>query len=123
MTATNIECVKQILEQRIEFIQRTMDERRTGMNLALELNVKELQRRLDLIGVETDRLRLQQGEYLPRELYDQTHHAVSEALTKLQTDYAYIQGRGQVISAIVSFGISLVIAGFSVGVTKIFGGH
>lgn len=116
----NLECVQELFNQRIDFVKALMDERQFINNKALELNSVEMQRRLEILNGEASRLRDMQATYLPREIYDQNLHALSEAVHKLQTDYAYVQGKGQIISALVSLGTSALVGLFIAFAGKLF---
>lgn len=98
------------LSQRIDYLERIIDERQEFIKDALKLNATEMHRRLELLNGEAERLRLIQATYLPRELYETTISLMQKTLFDIQTAMAHQQGRSQIITIVVSTGISLVVA-------------
>ena len=48
--------------------------------MALELNAKEIERRLDFLNGEAGRLKEMQSTYLPREVYESKHELLEQRL-------------------------------------------
>lgn len=95
----------QVLEVRIDALERLLNERHEHYKEALEINAKEMHRRLEILNGEAERLRLMQATYVPREVYDQSVLKIRD----LEDGAAYVKGQGQVIAAIVSAFVSVLI--------------
>lgn len=95
----------QVLEVRIEALERMLDERHAHYKEALEISAKEMARRLETLNGEAGRLREMQATYVPREVYDQSVLKIRV----LEEGAAYQKGQGQIIAAIVSACVSIII--------------
>jgi hypothetical protein len=95
----------EVLGARLEALERLIDERHLNNKEALDLNAKEMARRLDILNGEAGRLREMQATYVPREIYE----ASVVKIRLLEDGAAYQRGQGQVIAAIISAAVSVAI--------------
>ncbi len=112
--------LREVFMQRLDFLEELMRERQETHKVALDLNAREIARRLEILNGEAERLRQIQATYLPRELYENNFNAINRAINEIQTTMATQQGRSQVLSAAISAGISIVIAVITVFGSKLF---
>jgi hypothetical protein len=95
----------EVLEARLEALERLIDERHLNNKEALDLNAKEMARRLDILNGEAGRLREMQATYVPREIYE----ASVIKIRALEDGAAYQRGQGQVIAALISAAVSVAV--------------
>lgn len=112
-----VSALKELVTQRMDFMELLGAERRSGIKLAQELQAKELERRLEILNGEAGRLRDMQSTYLPREVYGQNHAEMTKAIRALTEGAAQQRGRGQVISIVAATLVSIFIGLLTVAAT------
>lgn len=90
-------------------LKEYFDSRFTDAEKALDLQNKEVARRLEFLNGEAERLRQMQATYLPREVYDANCKEILGKLSSLEEFKNQAIGRQAVIAVLVSAAISIAI--------------
>jgi hypothetical protein len=120
MVNETVQHLREVLNQRIDFLEKLMNERQELNKEALELNSKEISRRLEILNGEAGHLKQIQATYVPREIYDSSINTINSAIHAIQTTMASQQGKSQALAAFISAGISLLVAFLSISGLKFF---
>ena len=120
-----------IEERDYEHIEKMMTLQFESLKEALETRNFEVSRRLDLLNGESERLRIMQSDYIPREVYQQQHEEHGSRIASIEgsvTDYitfkAVLQSKASQSSVWIGYGFSIlsVMTGFmAVLISIIFG--
>jgi hypothetical protein len=100
--------LKELLSNRIDYIEKLTAERFSSDAKALELEAKELARRLDGLNDEAERLRRMQETYVPREIWEKDHKELQRQVEELRLYKSNEEGKQYVIYAIVGFIVLLL---------------
>jgi hypothetical protein len=102
--------VKELLEAKVQALERLLMTRLDAQDRALGLQAKEYSRRLDLLNGEAERLRQMQMTYVSRELYERVDAQRCEDIKALESYRDTQIGKQMVLSAIIAAAVSIVIA-------------
>ena len=88
------------------------DSRFVDAEKALELQNREVARRLDFLNGEAERLRQMQATYLPREVYEANCKEIRDDIESLNEYKNNALGRQAIITIIIPIIISLLVSYF-----------
>lgn len=103
--------LKELLTQRISAEQRVAGEHFVAIDKALVLRAKEIDAHLAALNGEAARLREMQTTYLPREVADERHAKMIEAMQLLREYRAGELARQALITMLMSAAISGLVGG------------
>ena len=89
-------------------INTLVKEKFKSINVALKLQAKEYERRLNALNGEAERLRNIQTNYIPREVYDENKKETDIKLEELKSYKDMQIGKSIIITVIVSVLVSFV---------------
>jgi len=112
--------LRELLTERHGAMDRVLTERFASIKLALELEAKEIARRLEILNGEAERLRTIQATYLPRELaesrfkeLDEKAEQLRKAIEDLNAFRANTLGKQTIYAVATSAVVSVAILLFS----------
>jgi len=89
-----------VLEQRANDMLDRIELRFQSHERAMEVQTKELARRLDFLNGEADRLRQMQATYVPREVYEDRHADITKSVRNLEMFQSNLLGKITVVVAV-----------------------
>jgi len=101
--------LRELLTERMDAIERLMLERHTANKLALDLQAREYERRLEALNGEAERLRNMQVQFLPREVYESHYKSLQAAIQTNSEFRANIAGRQTIVTIVVSAVVSILV--------------
>jgi hypothetical protein len=105
---SQIRSLKELAMLRMDKIEEIEAEHEKAYQMALNLQAKEYERRLDFLNGEAHRLTVMQETYLLRTLYESEHEALCKRVETLENYRSSMEGKASQSSVSIGYAISAV---------------